>query len=180
MELFERRRYYFCRYCSTFHFLDGDTPDGVHVIDRGTDVACPVCAAALATSLLDGAHAVQYCEQCRGVLVPRASFAEAVTRRRAASGPVATPIPPDRSELHRHLACPSCRSTMDVHPYFGPGNVIIDSCARCNLIWLDFGELKQISEAPGADRGAQAARPSADDAAPVRRGPADLFKTWFD
>jgi hypothetical protein len=42
---------------------------------------------------------------------------------------------------------------MDVHPYFGPGNVIIDTCGKCDLVWLDFGELKQIEEAPGQDRG---------------------------
>lgn len=182
MELFERRRYYFCRYCSTFHFLEGDSPEGLLVVERGTTTPCPVCTAPLATSLLDGAHQVQYCEQCRGVLVPRASFADAVTRRRAAGGPVATPIPPDRSELHRHLTCPSCRVAMDVHPYYGPGNVIIDTCARCNLIWLDYGELKQISEAPGADRGAPApASRSSDDVAPPRRlDPADLFKAWLE
>ena len=42
---------------------------------------------------------------------------------------------------------------METHPYYGPGNVIIDSCARCEFVWLDFGELKQIADAPGADRG---------------------------
>jgi hypothetical protein len=42
---------------------------------------------------------------------------------------------------------------MEVHPYYGPGNVVIDSCSACDLIWLDHGELKQISDAPGRDRG---------------------------
>jgi Zn-finger nucleic acid-binding protein len=42
-----------------------------------------------------------------------------------------------------------------VHPYYGPGNVVIDTCSRCDLIWLDFGELKQIADAPGRDRGRQ-------------------------
>ena len=32
---------------------------------------------------------------------------------------------------------------MSTHPYYGPGNVIIDSCETCNLVWLDFGELKR-------------------------------------
>jgi hypothetical protein len=31
--------------------------------------------------------------------------------------------------------------------------VIIDTCATCDLVWLDFGELKQIEDAPGQDRG---------------------------
>jgi hypothetical protein len=31
--------------------------------------------------------------------------------------------------------------------------VVIDSCRDCDVIWLDFGELKQIVNAPGRDRG---------------------------
>ena len=42
---------------------------------------------------------------------------------------------------------------MDVHPYYGPGNVVIDTCGQCYLVWLDHGELKQIADAPGQDRG---------------------------
>jgi Zn-finger nucleic acid-binding protein len=35
----------------------------------------------------------------------------------------------------------------------GPGNIIIDMCVACNLIWLDYGELIKVVEAPGKDRG---------------------------
>lgn len=42
---------------------------------------------------------------------------------------------------------------MDVHPYYGPGNIVIDTCSRCDVIWLDFGELRQVTDAPGKDRG---------------------------
>jgi hypothetical protein len=42
---------------------------------------------------------------------------------------------------------------MATHPYFGPGNVVIDSCEPCELVWLELGELKQIVDAPGKDRG---------------------------
>jgi hypothetical protein len=31
--------------------------------------------------------------------------------------------------------------------------VVIDTCAPCDLVWLDFGELAQIVDAPGRDRG---------------------------
>ena len=87
----------------------------------------------------------------------RATFGEAVTLRRArAAGPGAAPVPLDRRELQRRINCPSCRTPMDVHPYYGPGNIVIDNCSRCDLIWLDHGELKQIAEAPGADRGVPA------------------------
>jgi Zn-finger nucleic acid-binding protein len=29
----------------------------------------------------------------------------------------------------------------------------MDSCAACDLVWLDYGELKQVIDAPGLDRG---------------------------
>jgi Zn-finger nucleic acid-binding protein len=36
----------------------------------------------------------------------------------------------------------------DTHYYGGPGNVIIDDCSRCELNWLDNGELMTIVRAP--------------------------------
>ena len=155
MELFDRRRYYFCRHCGTFEFLERGEVDGIRVLERKADaLPCPLCRAQLAKALLDDRHVVQHCEQCRGVLLERTAFTGAVMGRRArVTGPGAPVVELDRRELDRRVACPSCRKMMEVHPYYGPGNVIIDTCAACDLVWLDFGELKQISEAPGQDRG---------------------------
>ena len=52
---------------------------------------------------------------------------------------------------------------MTTHPYYGPGNVVMESCDSCNLVWLDHGELQQIVDAPGRDRGSRdrPARPRA-------------------
>ena len=155
MELFERRRYYFCNYCATFEFIKTEGAFGVEVLERSPDaLPCPLCRAPLAKSLLDEEYLVEHCERCRGVLMRRARFAEAISRRRAReTGPPAPPVPLDARELKRTVTCPSCRTHMDVHPYYGPGNVVIDTCSRCDLLWLDFGELKQITQAPGRDRG---------------------------
>ena len=155
MELFERRRYYFCNHCGTFHFIETPVEDGVRVLERPQPpTPCPLCAAPLAKSLLDDAYPIQHCERCRGLLIARVSFAHAVGRRRAGqAGPPAEPVPLDRRELKRAITCPSCQTPMDVHPYYGPGNVVIDTCGRCDLVWLDFGELQQITDAPGGDRG---------------------------
>lgn len=155
MELFERRRYYFCNHCGTFHFIETPAEDGIRVLDRPhAAMPCPHCAAPLAKSLLDDAFPVEHCERCRGLLIARASFAQAVARRRARqTGPPVEPVPLDRRELKRVISCPACRTQMDVHPYYGPGNVVIDTCSRCDLVWLDFGELQQITDAPGGDRG---------------------------
>jgi Zn-finger nucleic acid-binding protein len=154
MALFERRRYFFCEHCGTFHFIDAPAVDGVQVLERREDRRCPRCEGSLAASLLDGQYAIESCERCRGVLLSRAAFADALNRRRArAAGPGVPPEPVDRRELDRRATCPQCASAMDVHPYYGPGNVVIDSCTPCALIWLDYGELQQITDAPGRDRG---------------------------
>jgi len=42
---------------------------------------------------------------------------------------------------------------MLAHVYGGPGNIVIDTCERCQLNWLDPGELRRIALAPdGAPR----------------------------
>jgi Zn-finger nucleic acid-binding protein len=174
MELFAQRRYYFCHHCGGFHFLQNPAVDGVQVLERPTAPRpCPRCGATLATAMLDDAHRVEHCEQCRGLLLPRGSFADAVGRRRArAAGPPAMPSPIDPRDMQTRIACPSCSALMDVHPYYGPGNVIIDTCSQCDQVWLDFGELQQITDAPGRDRG-QTPHPSArpvSGAPPMRGG----------
>jgi Zn-finger nucleic acid-binding protein len=54
---------------------------------------------------------------------------------------------------------------MDRHPYLGPGNVVIDTCSTCDLIWLDHGELTEMVDAPGSDRGVPLAEQGADEVA---------------
>jgi Zn-finger nucleic acid-binding protein len=155
MELIESRRYFFCRHCGSFHFPEPADTEGIRIVGRTADApSCPVCNAPLAQALLDDAHPVHFCATCRGVLMPRPTFAGVVSLRRAwASHPPVEPQPLDQRALERNLACPSCRARLTTHPYYGPGNVVIDSCETCDVIWLDFGELKQIADAPGSDRG---------------------------
>ena len=161
MELFDRRRYYHCRHCGSFHFIESEAVDGVRLLERRDRArTCPLCEGPLAHSELDERLVVEHCERCRGVLLARTTFGHAVAlRRAAATGPGVPPVPIDRRELERHLNCPSCRTRMDVHPYLGPGNIVIDTCSRCDLVWLDRGELKQIADAPGSDRGVRRPAP---------------------
>ncbi len=51
------------------------------------------------------------------------------------------------------MSCPKSSQLFDTYPHYGPGNVVIDNCTRGDLIWLDFGEMRQIVDAPGRDRG---------------------------
>jgi Zn-finger nucleic acid-binding protein len=98
---------------------------------------------------MDGLQ-VEHCEDCQGVLVLDEIFALLVRNRRAeyrgaASRP--TPINPDL--LATRVPCPTCRRSMEVHPFYGPGNVVIDSCCHCGMIWLDCREMAAIEAAPG-------------------------------
>jgi len=180
MELFERRRYYYCGYCGTFHFIDTPAVDGIRVLERApAALPCALCNAPLTKSLLDESHLIEHCERCRGVLMPRAEFGAAVTLRRAReSGAPAPPVPIDPRELKRTVVCPSCRTAMEVHPYYGPGNVVIDTCSRCDLVWLDYGELKQITEAPGRDRGRQRPAPAAPGRASTPKSGPNVSADW--
>ena len=119
MELFERRRYYFCTFCGTFSFIETPAVEGVRVLERPAAArSCPLCTIPLVKALLDDVYSVEHCEQCRGLLLARATFAEAIPLRRAREpGPPAAPVPLDARELKRVIDCPSCRARMDVHPY---------------------------------------------------------------
>jgi Zn-finger nucleic acid-binding protein len=170
MELVESRRYFRCRHCGSYHFPTTVESDGIRV--SGTPAGapgCPVCDKPMAHAVLDDEHAVDFCTTCRGVLLPRAAFATVTNKRRAwATTPPAEPTPLDRRELRRALVCPKCRGRFETYPHLGPGSVVIDNCTRCDLIWLDFGELRQIENAPGSDRGSKHV-PRIDDAY-VREG----------
>jgi len=145
------RGYLACDFCSTFHFttpLD-QSPDTITPLGEASEIACPVCEGMLSKGALDDGHAL-FCENCRGILVDCEHFADVVRRRRADRiGPESKPLPLEPAELRRQILCPLCGSRMEVHPYYGPGNAVIDSCCRCHTVWLDYGEMAGIVTAPG-------------------------------
>jgi Zn-finger nucleic acid-binding protein len=170
MELVAGRRYFRCTHCGSYGFPEGPDAEGIRVIGTVADsLRCPVCEVAMSRALLDDVHPVDFCNTCRGVLMPRDTFAGVINARRAwASTPPSAPVPFDRAELRRVLTCPKCGGRFQTYPHYGPGNVVIDSCTTCDLIWLDFGEMRKIVDAPGRDRGSQ--RVPRIDEAFVRHG----------
>jgi Zn-finger nucleic acid-binding protein len=151
MELVDRRDYFACPYCSSFHFPDdaGDSPDNVRVLGTESDLCCPVCEDALVAGSAAGRR-VSTCTRCRGVLATNDDFVKIVNHLRAErTGPPDEPRPINPAEFDRSIRCPSCAKRMDVHPYYGPGSVVVDTCHPCRLIWLDHGEIGVIHRAPG-------------------------------
>lgn len=153
MTLFRERDYFFCEYCGAFHFPEPNA-DGVRVLDEADPaIECPVCHKSLRRASLDQYPAL-FCPGCRGILMQQHFFGEMVKIRRArAQGPADKPIPLNQDELKRSLSCPNCRKKMHTHPYYGGGNIVIDTCPDCRVIWLDAGELTVVVNAPGSDRG---------------------------
>jgi Zn-finger nucleic acid-binding protein len=126
---------------------DGVRPTG----ERGHD--CPICRMALTRAILDDRDAIEVCDRCKGMLMPLPTFAKTVTaRRRAARTAGVAPVPTDPKDLDRRIRCPDCAAPMITDWYYGPGNIIIDTCEACGVVWLDAGELRRAVEAPGQDR----------------------------
>jgi Zn-finger nucleic acid-binding protein len=151
MELKEGRDYFVCAYCTTFHFPKEapESADGVTALGGECDLNCPVCEKRLTPGVIERQR-VYYCTTCRGVLTTNGSFGAIVKGRRAKyAGLDVFPVPFQPEELRRALRCPKCGGALDAHPYYGPGNVAVDTCPRCFLIWLDHGEIGKIEKAPG-------------------------------
>ena len=171
MTLVASRRYFHCGHCGAYHFPEAVEADGVRIVGQAADgLKCPACAIAMAHALLDDQHPIDFCARCRGILLPRTSFAVVTQKRRAwATSPPTQPSPLDPRELRRQLACPRCSRLFQTYPHSGPGNVVIDNCTGCDVIWLDFGEMRQMVDAPGSDRGTREVQPVDNDY--IRRGP---------
>jgi Zn-finger nucleic acid-binding protein len=149
------RGYYVCGHCGTTSFPEAISRDGIRILGPGDpEVRCSLCRLPFVRGMLDDHCQVDYCEKCRGLLLPRRAFAELVSRRRAwAENPSVTPVPANEAEFRRRIDCPKCGNRMTTDRYYGAGNVVMDRCAACDVVWLDYGELKQIVDAPGEDRG---------------------------
>ena len=79
------------------------------------------------------------------------AFGTVIRERRArrSAGSFCVSDPLDPTEYDRTIQCPSCHQQMEVHPYYGPGNAVIDSCSSCEVLWLDHAELTSIEQAAG-------------------------------
>ncbi len=129
--------------------LPGQEEDGVEVSGATSDpnLNCPVCFQPLVKASLANT-ALLYCTQCHGLLLPMEIVANLVESLRANLDRPAVQTPADRDDLKRVLQCPKCNLRMDAHRYAGPGNVVVDTCDNCSLIWLDRGEITRIASAP--------------------------------
>ena len=134
-----------CDYCQRV-VLPEKNDDGVRVLNEPAGQDCPICSTPLVRAALAKVPIV-YCTGCRGMLIPMQALEALADELRTGQGSEAVPTVPGKDELQRKINCPQCHHSMDAHYYAGPGNVVIDSCEDCSLIWLDSGELMRIARA---------------------------------
>ena len=141
-----------CAACNTFEFPTSiDTAeDALEPSGKTNEFQCPKCDQALELGKLRGMVDVCFCSNCRGFVIDSGSLGDIVNELRGSyEGPDDKPRPIDSNALDRNCRCPACLDKMDAHPYYGPGNVVIDTCMHCKLAWFDHGELAKIVRAPG-------------------------------
>ncbi len=136
--------YLVCDHCTSFHFPER-SGDGVRSAGEPAGLDCPVCHEGLVVAFVRR-HRVQACPRCQGVLVDPGTLALLVDELRARhEGPRLPPRPLEAEAGSRRLTCPRCHAPLDLHPYYGPGRVLIDTCGACALVWLDRGEIATIA-----------------------------------
>ncbi len=137
-----------CEYCKAV-YLPEKNDEGVRVFDQPSELSCPICRASLLLPATLARQRILYCSRCRGSLIPMTVFVVLIAALRARRGDAVEIAPsPDPHHLDRVVLCPQCGRRMDTHYYAGGGNVVIDDCSRCELNWLDAGELIAIAHAP--------------------------------
>ena len=138
---------YKCDYCHAA-FLPERDDDGVRVLGELSQQACSICNIPLANAAIAKIR-ILYCTECHGMLIPMAILQALVDELKSTASGGTIPQPTsDAEDLGRKINCPQCHHHMDTHRYAGPGNVVVDSCEDCGLIWLDRRELMHIVHAP--------------------------------
>ena len=179
MTLYRERDYYHCEHCGRYHFPDSSA-DGLRVLGENLErIMCPLCQIPLNMVTVDDFYRGYICSNCQGLIFKRTTFRDAIDSRRAKTKLPSEPANRfNPEELKRDVFCPLCKVEMGTYHYLGPGNIIIDTCHDSDLIWLDYGELNKIVNAPGKDRGVPRVKP--DQLEEEEKGKPQKKRTAFE
>jgi Zn-finger nucleic acid-binding protein len=164
MVLYRERDYYHCEHCDSYHF-PYESIEGMRVLGENPEgIKCPQCRTTLNMATIDNYYRGYRCTNCRGLLFDRTRFREVIDDRRSRTQTPPEPVNTfDPAELTRKTDCPICHKGMETFKYHGPGNIVIDTCHQDDLIWLDYGELNKVVNAPGRDRGVPRIKPEEEE-----------------
>ena len=125
-------------------------PEPIEASEKQVDFQCVRCYENLTVGTLYDRTDVCFCESCRGFVIDSQSVGMLIEELRAQyKGVDAKPTPMNPAQLEIQARCPACGEATEAHPYYGPGNCVLDTCGHCQLVWFDHGELDLIVRAPG-------------------------------
>lgn len=134
-----------CRHCGTYEESPAFVAN-LEIVDASSN-QCPTCRTPLANARLEG-FPLLFCQGCLGLLIQMDLFVSVIQAARISEGRTEIVLPRRQNPGERVLVCPRCGQPMLSHIYSGPGNLVIDTCERCLMNWLDAGELRRIARAP--------------------------------
>lgn len=131
-----------CEYCDTLHLPTWKDEAESILLDQVCDLEpCPKCQKNMCKGRI-GQCEMKVCSQCRGMLFEASKLMSLIVYLRKDKGySMREPEPILPEDLKRRILCPECNEQMNVSPYYGPGNFVIDHCKNCRYVWLDGGEL---------------------------------------
>ena len=146
------KSHFVCGVCQCFGFptpLESD-PEPIIPSEKQVDFQCVRCHENLTVGTLYNRTDVCFCDGCRGFVIDSQSVGILIEELRAEyKGVDAKPTPTNPDQLEIRSRCPACGDATEAHPYYGPGNCVLDTCRHCHLVWFDHGELDLIVRAPG-------------------------------
>lgn len=111
---------------------------------------CPACFNKL-TETKTGTVYVDLCTMCKGIWFDSGEFLDVVRSLVADKAvddkpvlPSKTPPVSAKAAPEKEKFCPRCETRLSKYNYAYDSNVILDRCAKCQGIWADGGEVKQI------------------------------------
>jgi Zn-finger nucleic acid-binding protein len=137
---------YYCRYCGSYEFINPNK-DGVILLGETVKYICPQCKKALVTAKAANIDLLS-CKHCKGNLISQPLLLNIIKQVKVdiiSSEELGSPQ--ENDELLRIIDCPICSRQMESYPYgAASGNIIIQGCGNCNVVWLDFGDLYRIEK----------------------------------
>src|SRR5512141_3021002 len=115
MSVEEGRNFFHCEYCGGDEVPDANQ-DGVALLDEISPYIFPMCREPLVAAAVKEVR-IFACPHCSGNLIDQAKMLPILSQAKPLEPTSETlHFIPNKSELERTAACPSCQKTMKVYP----------------------------------------------------------------
>ena len=105
---------------------------------------CTVCKVKLERQKYEGVT-ISVCPDCKGALVPRQRMKNIQTRRTKDNQDLVKEYVEAAEDTLANIDCPECYRTMWKHKRkLGSQYFYMDTCKKCDVFWLDKGEIAKV------------------------------------